>query len=100
MLILDDSFLVKNGTMAFLPLTKQAAYDFCASMNKSLPKNRVRVIDAPENFGVRAYWLDINFTFPEISISDSPLKDDVEKILQSFKIHETQVYLLRHSIGT
>ncbi|CAG5080025.1 Oidioi.mRNA.OKI2018_I69.PAR.g9448.t1.cds [Oikopleura dioica] len=86
---------VKNGTMSILPMFKDAAHDFCASMNMSLPTKRVRVIDAPENFGIRTYWLDVNFTFPEISVPESPLKNEAEKILRSFKLYETQVYLLR-----
>ena len=81
--------------MAFLQMKKDAAYEFCAKMNKTLPKQRVRVIDAPRNFENRHYWLDVNFSFPNISVSDSPLKNDVEKTLQRFKLHETPVLLMR-----
>ena len=76
-------------------MKKDAAYEFCGSMNKSLPKERIRVVDADAKFDRRNFWLDVNFTFPEIFVSDSPLKDEVESILQRFKLQEVQVYLLR-----
>ncbi|CAG5080028.1 Oidioi.mRNA.OKI2018_I69.PAR.g9449.t1.cds [Oikopleura dioica] len=76
-------------------MRKDAAYEFCGSMNKSLPKERLTVVHATSNFVARNFWLDVNFTFPEISVSDSPLKNEVESILQSLKLQEVQVYLLR-----
>jgi len=82
--------------MSWGAILKEEAIEFCASHNLSLPDRRIYLIGMPTGYGGQNVFLSTEFTFPEITVDEeSPIKEDVIKILKSFKNDKTDVHVLK-----
>ena len=82
--------------MAWGSVSKEEAVEFCDSLNLTLPDRKIYLIGMPKGFGGQHLWLSTEFTFPEITVKEkSPIKEDVTKILKSFKSNKTIVHVMK-----
>ena len=82
--------------MAWESVRKEDAVKFCESLNLSLPDRKIYLLGKPKGFLGRGLWLSTEFSFPEISVDEeSPIKEDVRKILTSFQNEKTAVHVMK-----
>lgn len=95
-ILVISAILVLNGTVAWRAMSKKEAVEFCESLNRTLPDRKIYLIGMAKGYGGENFWLSTEFTFPEISVDEnSPIKEDVTKILKSFKSSKTTVHIFK-----